>query len=79
MISDNGKTFKAAAKTIKAVLSHEDVERYFSGLGVKWVFNDTKAPWWGGIFLRMVRSTKRCLRKIIGQAKLSYDELFTAL
>ena len=27
----------------------------------------------------MVRSTKQCLKKIIGQAKLSYDELLTAL
>ena len=27
----------------------------------------------------MVRSTKRCLRKVIGQAKLSYDELLTAI
>ena len=26
-----------------------------------------------------MRSTKRCLRKIIGQAKLSYDELLTAV
>ena len=33
----------------------------------------------GRIFERLVRSTKRCLRKIIGQAKLSYDELLTAL
>ena len=46
---------------------------------MKWVFNIPKAPWWGGIFERMVRSTKRCLRKIVGQAKLSYDELLTAL
>ena len=79
VISDNGKAFKAAAKTIQAVLGHKDVKSYFSGLGVKWVFNIPKAPWWGGIFERMVRSTKRCLRKIVGQAKLSYDELLTAL
>ena len=79
VISDNGKTFKAAAQTIQAVLGHKDVKRYFSGLGVKWVFNIPKAPWWGGIFERMVRSTKRCLRKIVGQAKLPYDELLTAL
>ena len=46
---------------------------------MKWVFNIPKAPWWGGIFERMVRSTKWCLRKIVGQAKLSYDELLTAL
>ena len=38
-----------------------------------------KATWWGGIFERMIKSTKRCLRKIVGQAKLSYDELITAL
>ena len=79
VISDNGKAFKAAAKTIQAVLGHKNVKAYFSGLDVKWVFNIPKAPWWGGIFEWMVRSMKRCLRKIVGPAKLSYDELLTAL
>ena len=37
-----------------------------------------RAPWWGGVFERMVKSTKRCLTKMIGQAKLSLDELHTA-
>ena len=64
IISDNGKTFKAAAKSIQEV---------------KWLFNVPKAPWWGGIFERLVGCTKRCLRKIIGQAKFSYDELLTAV
>ena len=64
ILSDNGKTFKAAAKSL-----HQ----------VKWEFNVPKAPWWGGIFERLVRSTKRCLRKTIGQARLTYDELLTAL
>lgn len=77
--SDNRKPFKAAAKTIQAVLGHKDIGRYVSGLGMKWVFNIPKAPWWGGIFERIVRSMKRCLRKIVGQAKLPYDELLTAL
>ena len=31
------------------------------------------------MFERMVRSTKRCLKKMIGQAKLTYDELLTAV
>ena len=47
--------------------------------GVKWIFNVPKAPWWGGVFERLVRCTKRCLRKIIGQAKFSFDELATAI
>ena len=39
-----------------------------------------RAPWWGGLFERRLdHSTKRCLRKIVGKAKLSYEELLTTL
>ena len=31
------------------------------------------------MFERLVRCVKRCLRKTVGQAKLSTDELLTAL
>ena len=33
----------------------------------------------GGTFEKMVRSTKRCLKKLIGRAHFSFDELTTAL
>ena len=79
VLSDNGKTFEAACKAIHAIISHPDVQTYLTGLGVKWIFNLPRAPWWGGVFERMVKSTKRCLRKTIGQAKLTFDELLTAL
>ena len=79
MVSDNGKTFKSAAKSIGAILNHPEVQRYFAGIGMEWSFNLEKAPWWGGVFERMVKSVKRCLRKTIGRAKLCYDELSTAL
>ncbi len=79
MVSDNGKTFKAAARILHSIVSHGDVQRYITGLGIKWVFNLPKAPWWGGVFKRLIRSTKRCLRKIVGQARLTYDELLTAI
>ena len=35
--------------------------------------------WWGGAFERMVQSTKRCLKKLMGRAHFSLDELTTAL
>ncbi len=79
ILSDNGKTFKAAAKTIGTITGHADVQKYLTGLGVKWIFNVPKAPWLGGVFERMIQSTKRCLRKIIGKSQLTYDELLTAL
>ena len=47
IVSDNAKTFKAAAKVIKVVVSNEEVQRFCADLGVEWVFNVEKAPWWG--------------------------------
>lgn len=79
IVSDNGKTFVAADKEIRAIINHPDVQEYLTGLRVKWVFNLPRAPWWGGVFERLIKSVKRCLRKTLGQAKLSYDELSTAL
>ena len=38
--------------------------------------NLEKAP---GVFERLIKSTKICLRKMVGQAKFSYDELLTAV
>lgn len=79
LVSDNGKTFKAAAWAIRAILKRDEVKRYLSRRGVDWSFNIERAPWWGGFFERMVRMIKYCLKKMIGQAKLNYDELVTAV
>ena len=73
------ETFKAAAKLLKRIFGCREVKDYLSSVGVEWVFNLGKAPWWGGVFERMVKSTKRCLRKIIGQAQFSFDEMHTAI
>lgn len=48
-------------------------------LGTEWILNVEKAPWWGGVFERLVKSTKRCLRKFIGRAKFSLDDLHTGV
>ena len=79
MVSDNGKTFKGTAKEIRSIFTHPDVQSHTSSVGIKWDFNLPKAPWWGGLFERLIKSVKRCLRKIIGQARLTYDEMTTAL
>ena len=78
-ISDNAKAFQVAARTLKDIVNQPEFTRYLVEVGIEWTFNLEKAPWWGGIFERLVKSVKRCLCKIIGQAKFSYDELNTAL
>ena len=47
--------------------------------GITWQFNLEWVPWWGGAFERIVRSTKRFLRKLIGRAHFSHEEITTAL
>ena len=78
-VSDNGSTFKTTAKFLKTVFKDDMVLGYLAGVGIEWVFNIERAPWLGGVSERMVKSTKRCRKKMIGQAKLSLDELHTAI
>ena len=78
MLSDNGKTFKAAAKYVRSVYQDNTVRGHLASNRCQWTFNIERAPWWGGAFERMVQSTKRCLRKMIGRASLTLDELVTA-
>lgn len=46
---------------------------------ISWKFNTAAAPWFGGFFERMVKFVKRCLKKILHNAKLNYVELLTIL
>jgi hypothetical protein len=75
IISDNGKTFVAAAKWIKKVVRNEKLQGYLSEHGVKWQFNLSKASWWGGMFERMISIVKQALYKVVGSAKLTFKEL----
>ena len=78
-MSDNVKTFKATNKALKKLYDHPEVMRELSGKRIEWKFNLERAPWWGGFFERMVGCVKRCLRKVLGNARLTFDELFTVL
>ena len=60
-------------------MDHPEVKKYMSGINIKWIFNIQRAPWWGGFFERMIQMLKRCLRKLIRQAKFSYEELLTGV
>ena len=79
MISDNAKTFKSAAGTIKDMLKCSEIKGFLSKLDIEWSFNLERAPWCGGIFERMIKSAKRCLKKSIGKNCLTQDELLTLI
>ena len=63
IVTDNAKTFKAAAKALNKLQSHPEMKDELDKLHIEWNFNLEKAPWWGGFFEIMVGSVKRCFRK----------------
>ena len=79
MVSDNAKTFKATVKLLKKLAKDSTVVNFLESRRIIWRFNLERAPWAGGIFERMVGTVKRCLRKVLGNARLSFDELSTVM
>ena len=69
----------AVSRIISAILSNTRVAHYFADIQVEWSFNLEKAPWWGGFFERMIKSMKGCLKRVIGHARLTFDELVTVV
>ena len=79
IVSDNAKTFKSAAKLLKKLQKDQVFADFLESKRIHWKFNLELSPWWGGQYERMVGLVKRCLRKVLGNAKLSFDELNTVL
>ena len=79
LVTDNAKTFKASAKFIKKLFKNKLVQSHLSTKGMIWRFNLERAAWFGGLFEKMIGTVKRCLRKVLGNAKLNFEELTTVL
>lgn len=80
--SDNARTFKRAdqdLKTLWRAIKEPELQKYFSEKGIAWKYIAERAAWWGGFWERLVRSVKTCLRKVMGRASLSFEEITSLL
>ena len=68
IISDNGKTFKGP-----------EIRNFITSKNIEWRYIEEKSPWWEGFYERIVRSIKRCLKKILPYARLSCEKLLIYL
>ena len=48
-----------------------------ANIGVQWLFIVEKAPWWGGFWERLIKITKDCIKKSVGGALLTFEQLRT--
>ncbi|GIX67578.1 hypothetical protein CDAR_564031 [Caerostris darwini] len=80
--SDNAKSFRCACEIIKGfkkIIVDPSVQEFISSKGVTWKFILERAPWWGGFWERLMKSIKDPLRKILGKALLTFEELTTIM
>ena len=73
------KPFKSSSKEIRSICRSPEVFRYLTDQQTSWRFIVARAPWWGGFWERMVRSVKRCLKKVVGRTTLTFEDLGTLL
>ena len=52
---------------------------FVNSRGTKWQFTLPSTPSWNGMFERMIRSMKKCLKKLLGRSRVDYEQLLTLL
>ena len=68
MVSDNGKCFIS-----------QYTKNFVTSKNIKWENIPERAAWFGGFYERIVAPVKNCLKKTLGKARLTFNELLTVL
>lgn len=80
MWSDNGTTFVGASKELKEIVTIESsAAEHLENSGTEWHFIPPRAPNFGGLWEAGIKATKFHLKRVIGDATLTYEELSTLL
>lgn len=77
--SDNAKTFQCVARELPQILSHPRLHKYLNTRKIQWKFYVQKAPWMGGFIERVVALYKGSVKRVVGRARLDYQEFLTLI
>ncbi|XP_076300572.1 uncharacterized protein LOC143218889 [Lasioglossum baleicum] len=84
--SDNGTNFVGSRNELKELgilLSsrqhHDRILEVLAQEGIEWHFIPPRAPHFGGLWERGVRSIKTHMKRVIGEQKLTFEEMYTML
>ncbi len=76
--SDNGTNLVGCRNAFQKI-DWSELEKHTLCRPIQWKLNPPSAPWWGGWYERLIGIVKNCLRRVLGKASLSYEELETVL
>ena len=75
ILSDNATTFVAAADFLKTIAESREVQEHLLDIKCTWQFIPARAPWFGAIWERLIGLVKSCLKKVLGHALVTFEEL----
>lgn len=83
LFSDCGSNFVGAQRELgvllKATLAENSIPKVMAEEGTNWHFIPPGAPHVGGLWEAGIKSVKHHLRRIVGQTKLTFEEMATTL
>ena len=86
IFSDHGSNFLGAARHLKELFeflrlqeSQDVIDNFCSNQDIEWKYIPERAPHFGGLWEAAVKSFKRHLSRIVGEVKLTFEELSTVL
>ena len=83
VISDNGTNFTCAERELRELVQQLDLKKISQETTkyhpIDWQFNPPSAPHFGGVFEAMVKSAKKAIKAILGDADITDEELHTAI
>ncbi|XP_062703649.1 uncharacterized protein LOC134286095 [Aedes albopictus] len=84
--SDNGLNFKGASNDLREMYEllhdpvvHSQISNETSKRGIVWKFIPPRAPNFGGLWEAAVKSAKTSLVRVLGQRRLSFEDMATIL
>ena len=83
VISDNGSNFVGADRELRELVESFDQDRIIRESTkhhcIDWKFNPPSAPHFGGVFEALIKSAKKAIKAILGDADINDEELHTAI
>ena len=82
IISDNGTKFVGAEREFAEYVpawNQEGIEEHQVQRGIRWKFNPTAAPHFGGVWERLVRNCKKAMYAVLGNRSVTEDALSTTM
>ena len=81
VLSDNGTNFVGGERELRELVLALDKNRITKSTadkGIKWTFNPPLAPHFGGVHETMIKSAKKAIYAVLGNADINDEELMTA-